>query len=69
MLKKGISYPSKGKGRQHGSLGPSWEGRRPNGTMGPPYLAWNGLIFKGCVLFCFVLFVRPGPLRGLKGRV
>ena len=36
---------------------------RPKGIIDLPYMALNGLIFKGFFL------VRPGPLRGLKGRV
>ena len=42
-------WASKGKGRWDGSLEPSWEGERPEGTMDLPYMASNGLIFKGFV--------------------
>ena len=72
---EGVSYPYVAKGhlvsgqvKENEGGKAVWDcpGRgRPKGIMGLPYMASNGLIFKGCCCF----FVRPGPLRGRKGGV
>ena len=64
MLPKGILYLGKYRKRKVGwQSGTVLGGGNPKGTMGLPYMASNGLIFKG------VFLVRPGPLSGLKGGV
>ena len=58
-------WASKGKGRWDGSLGLSWEWERPKGTMGLPYMASNGLMFKG---FVFLFFSKAQTFKRAKGR-
>ena len=58
---KGHLISGQGKGRWYGSLGPSWEGGRPKGIMGLPYMASNRLIFKG-------FFGKAQTFKRAKGR-
>ena len=54
-------WASKGKGRWDGSLKLFWDGERPKGTMGLPYMASNGLIFKD-------FFGKAQTFKKAKGR-
>ena len=54
-------WASKGKGRWEDSLGLSWEGGRPKGIMGLPYMTSNGLIFRG-------FFRKAWTFKRAKGR-
>ena len=63
MLPKGILYLGKYRKRKVGwQSGTVLGGGNPKGTMGLPYMASNGLIFKG-------FFGKARTLRGLKGGI
>ena len=59
-------WANKGIGRWDGSLGLSWEGGRPKGTMDLSYMASKRLIFK--VFFFFFFFGKAQTFKRAKGR-
>ena len=62
MLPKGILYLGKERKRKVGwQSGTILGGGRPKGTMGLPYMALNGLIFKG-------VFGKARTFKRAKGR-